>query len=243
MGPVHCLILRGPNRTVVRRWSPNTRLNRRDFTESELEAGDCLSVGGIDLEVVETAQSDLPSEDLREQQRPIDRQLAQIEARVRSLDKQQAETRCSQHPVRRASVGHGKLDARRPKSPTRPRPKNWRRLQAELRRRHLPYDQRQAATETMNAEMRQQLAARGAELEALGAEIQSRQTALEAERRRWEANDNEQTVRRAAEAEQLAARQERKSKLAVLRWKKSTVHQGDPEGPVAGRSGRPRSSP
>ena len=78
-------MLRGPSRTVVRRWSPDTRLNGRNFTESELQAGDCLSIGAIDLEVVETAQPGLPSEDLRDQQGTIDQQLAQIEVRLRSL--------------------------------------------------------------------------------------------------------------------------------------------------------------
>jgi len=91
IGPVHCLILRGPNRTVVRRWSPDTRLNGRNFTESELQAGDYQSIGAIDLEVEETEQPSLPSEKLRDQQRTIDQQLAQIEVRLRSLDEQQAE--------------------------------------------------------------------------------------------------------------------------------------------------------
>lgn len=87
---VHCLILRGSNRTVVRRWSPDTRLNGRNFTESDLQVGDCLSIGAIDLEVVETAQPGLPNENLRDQQRTIDQQLAQIEVRLRSLDEQEA---------------------------------------------------------------------------------------------------------------------------------------------------------
>ena len=54
IGAVHCLILRGPSRTLVRRWSPDTRLNGRNFSESVLQAGDRLSIGAIDLEVVET---------------------------------------------------------------------------------------------------------------------------------------------------------------------------------------------
>ncbi|MEI8373615.1 MAG: hypothetical protein WCJ35_12380 [Planctomycetota bacterium] len=96
IGAVHCLILRGPGRTVVRRWSPDTRLNGRNFTESALQAGDCLSIGAIDLEVVETAQPGLPSENLREQQCTIDQQLAQIQARLCSLDEQQAECDATQ---------------------------------------------------------------------------------------------------------------------------------------------------
>ena len=81
---------------MVRRWSPDTRLNGRNFTESALQAGDCLSIGAIDLEVVETAQPGLPSENLREQQCTIDQQLAQIQARLCSLDEQQAECDATQ---------------------------------------------------------------------------------------------------------------------------------------------------
>src|SRR5271166_6292830 len=84
VGAVHCLILRGPDRTVVRRWSPDTRLNGRSFSESVLQAGDCLSVGAINLEVVEIAQIGQPGEARGDQQPTIDQQLAEIEARLRS---------------------------------------------------------------------------------------------------------------------------------------------------------------
>lgn len=51
--PVHCLIVRGSDRTVIRRWSPDTRLNGRAFTDAELVGGDRLSIGAIELEVLE----------------------------------------------------------------------------------------------------------------------------------------------------------------------------------------------
>ena len=56
VGEVHCLVLRGQGGTVVRRWSADTRLNGRSFDDAHLKIGDCLSVGGIDLDVVETNQ-------------------------------------------------------------------------------------------------------------------------------------------------------------------------------------------
>ncbi len=50
--PLHCLILRGAEKTVVRRWAPDTLLNGRTFTDSELRPGDRLSIGRIELEVL-----------------------------------------------------------------------------------------------------------------------------------------------------------------------------------------------
>ena len=51
--PVHCLILRGPNATVVRCWGRETLLNGRPFGDAPLATGDRLRVGPIELEVVE----------------------------------------------------------------------------------------------------------------------------------------------------------------------------------------------
>jgi len=55
--PLHCLILRGVGGTVVRRWSPDTRLNGQAFTDAELAPGDRLSVGAIELEVIDSGQT------------------------------------------------------------------------------------------------------------------------------------------------------------------------------------------
>ena len=52
---LHCLILRGAERTIVRRWSPDTRINDRPFTDAVLLPGDRLALGGIELEVVGNA--------------------------------------------------------------------------------------------------------------------------------------------------------------------------------------------
>ena len=53
---IHCLILRGPNATVIRRWSPDTRLNGRSFTEAQLSAGDRLNIGSLEFEIVATGE-------------------------------------------------------------------------------------------------------------------------------------------------------------------------------------------
>jgi hypothetical protein len=52
VAPVHCLIVRGQHGTIVRRWAPDTRLNGRAFSDSELSPGDCLGIGPVEFEVV-----------------------------------------------------------------------------------------------------------------------------------------------------------------------------------------------
>jgi hypothetical protein len=55
--PVHCLILRGSAGTVVRRWSRDTRLNGQTFSDAPLRGGDRLSIGPIDLEIIDPGVS------------------------------------------------------------------------------------------------------------------------------------------------------------------------------------------
>lgn len=54
--PVHCLILRGKNASVIRRWSPDTRLNGRSFTDAQLAVGDRLSIGSFEFEIVSVGE-------------------------------------------------------------------------------------------------------------------------------------------------------------------------------------------
>jgi hypothetical protein len=53
ISPMHCLIIRGPERTVIRRWAENARLNGETFSAAELKVGDRLTVGPVELEVLE----------------------------------------------------------------------------------------------------------------------------------------------------------------------------------------------
>ena len=195
VGAVHCLILRGPNRTVVRRWSPDTRLNGRNFTESELQSGDCLSIGAIELEVVETAQSGLPSENLREQQRTVDQQLAQIETRLQSLDEQQAECNATQADFQ---ARQSELDSLRAQWESQhaatqqqlvARGAELEALDAELRSRGAMLDEERRQWETSHNEWTvrraaeaEQLAARQTDLEARGLEFEKLQAEWETQR-------------------------------------------------------------
>lgn len=51
--PLHCIILRGEAGATVRRWSPDTQLNGRAFSDALLMVGDRLEVGPIELEVLD----------------------------------------------------------------------------------------------------------------------------------------------------------------------------------------------
>ena len=66
--PIHCLIVRGSGATVIRRWSSDTRLNGRTFTDAELVGGDRLGIGNIELEVLDPGR--LPTPDPTQSRQP-----------------------------------------------------------------------------------------------------------------------------------------------------------------------------
>ncbi len=105
VGPVHCLVLRGAERTIVRRWLPDTRLNGGTFDEAELSVGDHLSIGPIELEVIElgdpaSMDDNCPADSEQAREREIEtltRQLSlanyQGRQRTRSLVEQLRDAR------------------------------------------------------------------------------------------------------------------------------------------------------
>lgn len=77
---LHCLILRGQAETVVRRFSPDTRLNGCDFTDAPLRPGDRLTLGPLELDVIFPEPSPLAdehgdAEGLLNERRLIDEEL------------------------------------------------------------------------------------------------------------------------------------------------------------------------
>ena len=59
--PVHCLIVRGDDGLSVRRWATDTQLNGLAFDEAPLRSGDCLALGGVELELVqEPGEAEMP---------------------------------------------------------------------------------------------------------------------------------------------------------------------------------------
>jgi hypothetical protein len=53
IAPMHCLILRGEQQTLIRRLSGDTRLNDATFDDAILRTGDRLGIGNVELEVVD----------------------------------------------------------------------------------------------------------------------------------------------------------------------------------------------
>ncbi len=199
VGPLHCLIVRGPCATIVRRWSADTRLNGQAFTDAQLLPGDRLSIGAIELEVLETAAEGRrdaqaawapPSdawqqqpwqaerEELQRQVSERDEQLtalrAEWDARQKTLEEEQAQL---------AECRHGL--------------EQWR-SQLETRQQALEEDRRRGearqneATARM-AERSQQLAARQAELETRERALAQRQQQWQAEREESEQQLNART--------------------------------------------------
>lgn len=55
---IHCLFLRGPRQTIVRRWSPGVRINGLPFDDAPLRAGDLLQLPNFELEVLPDADDE-----------------------------------------------------------------------------------------------------------------------------------------------------------------------------------------
>ena len=57
---VHCLILQGENGNVARSWAPFTLLNGRILADASLRCGDRLSLGSVNVQVLEDGTSTSP---------------------------------------------------------------------------------------------------------------------------------------------------------------------------------------
>ncbi len=68
--PLHCLIVRGPNATVIRSSAIDTRLNGRSFTDANLNFGDRLMIGPIEFEVLNANTFPIPAESETDQNFP-----------------------------------------------------------------------------------------------------------------------------------------------------------------------------
>lgn len=156
--PLHCLVLRGPSATLIRRWAPDTRLNGGAFTDAELVPGDRLGIGSIEFEVLDAAG--LPA-------RP-------------SVPARQTP---DLHPTCTSS-NHPELDqiARRLRLANRQGHRRARRLVAALRAARQQGETERSRTETGLSERAQELDARQAELEARQSELEVEHEPSEARR-------------------------------------------------------------
>jgi pSer/pThr/pTyr-binding forkhead associated (FHA) protein/predicted nucleic acid-binding Zn-ribbon protein len=71
VSPLHCLIVRGDERTVVRSLSGVTRINGHDISEAALAVGDRLMIGVIEFEVVGGVGASAPAEGQISENRPV----------------------------------------------------------------------------------------------------------------------------------------------------------------------------
>jgi len=182
IGPVHCLILRGAARTVVRRWSPGTLLNGLAFTDAELTPGDRLNIGAVELEVVQSGGIPVPdARQIRETRSESDagppetERLQQLEEASARL---QAEIEALQQHRRRLDAQHEKLEQAR---------KQW---------------------EADRAEWEKQLRGHNQEITARQAEFDAKREELQRQRERWEADRAESERQLDERAKELDTRSE-----------------------------------
>ncbi|MHC4176844.1 MAG: FHA domain-containing protein, partial [Planctomycetota bacterium] len=204
--PVHCLIVRGSAGTVVRRWSADTRLNGRAFTDAELVDGDRLSVGAIELEVLESGR--LPSPDPAESpEAPLPqppslqgcgpsrldlRRIDRLTARLRLANRQgRQRARRLLEKLRAANREVAQLRESRAERPELERQLNEQAEAIDARTSDL--DRQQDACERERrecqaklAETEEQLRQRGERLDADRAELKAQQEAFERHRQQSE---------------------------------------------------------
>ncbi len=114
IAPWHCVVLRGQQRTIIRRLSAATRLNNAAFHDAELVSGDRLTVGNVEFEVLAGPHSlrprirpeDQQRFDTLEQRRQLANQLGRDRLRrlIRRLRK--AERRLAESEQRRRQYEH-----------------------------------------------------------------------------------------------------------------------------------------
>ncbi len=183
--PVHCVILHGRGRSVVRRWSDATLLNDRTFDDMPLAAGDRLSVGPIELQVVE-----LPGKKLHEALGAVKRFGKELQAdRGRLGDLKGRLDLANRQGRRRLRAAVAKL-----------RKYQMRLAEAEGRRR-------------LQTEEQAQLALERTRLEALDREVQAR--LAECERRRETLAAEEKLLLEQAERMRTLAKQSSQDREAA----------------------------
>ncbi len=187
---LHCLILRGPNGTVIRRWSPDTRLNGRSFSEAPLSPGDRLSIGSLEFEIVETGEFAAQSPDA---DAPYPYQYEQCPS--------------SPQPGSDLQLESQRLNALRRQIRQDEESLHKRAKQIEDAAAELAAEQNKFHNERRQDE--ESLHKRTKQIEDAAAELAAEQNKFHNERRQWEESHNalfsEESLRRAAaEEEQLA---------------------------------------
>jgi hypothetical protein len=227
---VHCLILRGPNGAVIRRWSPDTRLNGRTFTNAPLSAGDRLSIGWLELEVVATGEIAAPSpgadafytDQYQEHPTPAE-STKEYELKLQSEQLDARESRLLQEEtsldLRAKQLEDTATKLRTEQNKFEEERRQW----EELRSASLSAESRQLdACKSQLLQQEESLDLRAKQLEDTTAKLRAEQNILEEERRQWEelrsaSLSAESRQRAAAEEEQLARLKAQKAELESQR--------------------------
>jgi hypothetical protein len=214
VGRTHCLILRGPNGTMARRWAPDTRLNGAPFTDALLTAGDRLSVGGIDLEILATgepphrpkvettarmrdrdADLDTQRRQLDDDRRELDCQRQRLQAEQQSFDARQAQWQAdrqsfhAQQAQWQAERAAAEQDLRPDSEQPVAQAAEVTARAAELDGRETELNKRVAELSSRSADLDARIEAldrRVVELQAAETRLVEERTALENDRRQWE---------------------------------------------------------
>jgi hypothetical protein len=185
---MHCLILRGARGTVVRRWSPDTRLNGQSFTDAPLCLGDRLTLGPVELEVT----SGKPPEE-SQPLAALKQNIRVSRLRARTLVRQLRESRELLHQIQRelTEAKQGHFD-----------------LQEQLRQMRAASD----VVQQQCGERAAELERREAQLETRRAEIEREAARLEESRAR-DAQQRDLSSQRLRYTQQLEALQRRNDEL------------------------------
>ncbi len=117
--PVHCIVLRGTDKTVVRRWAPNAWLNGEHFVDAILNSGDELRLANVTIKVffeAERASTTIPTSgvrrwtspsphtiDARQDNEPLTQLVQRLHAAETRVDQLQSEVNLNQHSA--ATIG------------------------------------------------------------------------------------------------------------------------------------------
>ena len=200
---VHCLIVRGKMRTVVRRFRGDTRLNDADFSDTELRPGDRLAIGPVELEVLRTGSE------------PADRSAWGDVGETSTAAAPSGERRASEDPSPRTDHPARSGTADTVERLDRANRHNRRRLRQiiartrQLKQRLLRMDERRRLAEQSEQEASAQLATARAEIATVRAEIESSRSDVGATREELEAA-REQVESERAELQRREAEVERR---------------------------------
>ncbi|MEN6556808.1 MAG: FHA domain-containing protein [Thermoguttaceae bacterium] len=197
VSPVHCLIVRGAAATIIRRWSPDTRLNDQTFTDAELVPGDRIGIGPVDLEViaVHPAQK-VPAASRQEATPPpppdasLERLRLELEQQRRSLEEQQR-----QWQLEREETAANVATEREQFAAERQR--------LETEKQSLADQRRQWESERQESAAR--LASQTEQLAAEQKNIEVEQQTLAEQQRQWEATHQETVAGLVTQNEQISA--------------------------------------